>query len=324
MTTYGCPQRTEQDPVMDSAAHVSTLLEPRGAIARTARTSLRAVTVGLVLFSLGASGCGSDEADRASSPTSVHRSEDSDEAALAEAAPKEGEDSNASDNDPAQTSEPASGTSGSSNAELPAGATAGIDDVDGDGEPDPTCGTLDLGGGLVVRTLCVSMAPENEDGVIPLLSGSLVLAGTSFPETDNVDVTVRFARDEAGQKVTIFQLGSDTLFDSGSATIRSTAEAALPAVLAAIQNHLQGSSLSVRGHADSRGTAQANNELSQARAQAVAQWLVAAGGLPEGSVTALGLGSSAPAAAERTAEGGVSEIGQALNRRVEIVAVSPS
>ena len=203
-----------------------------------------------------------------------------------------------------------------------AGSTPGLDDVDGDGEPDPTCGTADLGGGLIVRTLCTSMAPENEDGVLPVAPGPLMLAGTSYPETDDVDVTIRFARNEAGQRVTVFQLGSDTLFDTGSPTLRTNALAALPAVAAAISGHLSGATVVVRGHADSRGAAAANQTLSEQRAAAVASWLATDGGLPGGSVSAVGLGSSAPAALETNPDGSSSPIGQTLNRRVEVVAIA--
>ena len=207
-------------------------------------------------------------------------------------------------------------------AALPDGATPGVDDVDGDGEPDPTCGTADLGGGLVVRTLCTSMAPENEDGVIPVDGGPLTLAGTSYPETDEVDVTIRFARDEAGRLVTIFQLGSDTLFDTGSAALRTNAIAALPAVAAALSAHLPDATVTVRGHADSRGGAAANQTLSEGRAAAVAAWLVGDGGLPAGSVSSVGLGSTVPAALETNPDGSPNAVGQTLNRRVEIVAVT--
>ena len=207
-------------------------------------------------------------------------------------------------------------------AGLPEGGTPGIDDVDGDGEPDPTCGTADLGGGLVVRTLCTSMAPENEDGVIPVDGGPLTLAGTSYTETDEVDVTIRFARDEAGRRVTIFQLGSDTLFDTGSAALRTNAIAALPAVAAALSAHLPDATVTVRGHADSRGAAAANQTLSEGRAAAVAAWLVGDGGLPAGSVSSVGLGSTVPAALETNPDGSPNAVGQTLNRRVEIVAVT--
>lgn len=72
----------------------------------------------------------------------------------------------------------------------------------------------------------------------------------------------------------------------------------------------------VEGHADSTGGEGYNRMLSLRRARAVAVPLVA-GGLPEGGVEALGLGSSAPVA------GNDSEAGRAGNRRVAIIVPVP-
>ncbi|MGZ4761348.1 MAG: OmpA family protein [Ilumatobacteraceae bacterium] len=206
----------------------------------------------------------------------------------------------------------------------PAGSQPGLDDVDGDGRLDPTCGTADLGAGLVVRTTCTSFAPQNEDGVIPVPNGPLSLAAAHYPELDTVDVTARFARTVDGQRATIFELGSDTLFDTGKSVIKSTATLALPGVVAAINNNLPGGVVVVRGHADSRGNAAANQTLSEQRAQAVATWLTDVGGLNATSVTSVGLGNTHPAALETNPDGSVSDIGQTINRRVEIVVITPN
>ena len=265
----------------------------------------RVGAVVLVLL-LGATACGGSE-----------KAATTDAATSTSAAPS---DPTTTTSGPTATGPGGSDSSDGESAGLPDGATPGIDDVDGDGEPDPTCGTADLGGGLVVRTLCTSMAPENEDGVIPVDGGPLTLAGTSYTETDEVDVTIRFARDEAGRRVTIFQLGSDTLFDTGSAALRTNAIAALPAVAAALVAHLPDATVTVRGHADSRGADAANQTLSEGRAAAVAAWLVGDGGLAAGRVGSVGLGSTAPAALETNPDGSPNAVGQPLTRRVEIVA----
>ena len=204
----------------------------------------------------------------------------------------------------------------------PPGSQPGLDDIDGDGRLDPTCGTADLGAGLIVRTTCTPFAPQDEAGVIPVPNGPLSLAAAHYPELDTVDVTARFARTVDGQRATIFELGSDTLFDTGQAVIKSTATLALPGVVSAINNNLPGGVVVVRGHADSRGNAAANQTLSEQRAQAVATWLTAVGGLNAASVTAVGLGNTQPAALETNPDGSVSDVGQTINRRVEIVVIT--
>ena len=204
----------------------------------------------------------------------------------------------------------------------PAGSTTGLDDVDGDGSPDPTCGTSDLGGGLVVRQLCTSLAPDLEGGVVATPGSVLTLAGVSYPEIENVDVTARAARTDDGRKVNIFLLGSDTLFDTGQAQIRSTAEAALPGLVAALSAHFPGASITVRGHTDSVGDPAANMTLAQARADAVLSWLVSNGGVPEGQISAAALGAAVPAALETNPDGSVNDTGRQVNRRVEIVVVA--
>jgi outer membrane protein OmpA-like peptidoglycan-associated protein len=267
----------------------------------------------MVLTTTSCSGSSGSSGSVATSPATMAATDTAtDDTAPADTAPA---DALPADAAPTDTTPPDTATPDTS-----AVGEAGLDDVDGDGELDPTCGTVDLGGGLVARLLCTSMAPQNEDGVIPVDPGPLSLAGTSYPETDSVDATVRWGRGATGERITIFQLGSDTLFDAGSSTVRTTAEPALAGVAAAITANLSGGRIMVRGHADSRGSAADNQALSQARADAVATALAALG-LDPSTITTIGLGSSVPAALETTADGAVSEIGQTLNRRVEIVVV---
>ena len=68
----------------------------------------------------------------------------------------------------------ATGSSADSSAEttssLPAGALAGLDDYNGDGQPEATCGTHDYGAGLVLRVWCdqatqAGYAPSPPEGV---------------------------------------------------------------------------------------------------------------------------------------------------------------
>ena len=71
--------------------------------------------------------------------------------------------------------------------------------------------------------------------------------------------------------------------------------------------------LTIEGHTDNVGDASANQALSQARAEAVRQALVAGYGAEAGRLEAKGFGASKPAAPNATPEG------RAANRRVELV-----
>lgn len=99
-----------------------------------------------------------------------------------------------------------------------------------------------------------------------------------------------------------FQTGSDKLSSDGIAQLGPVASAikACPDV-----------KLTVIGHTDNTGTDAINVPLSQNRAKSVASYLVSQG-VPAGSVTSKGEGSSQPVAGNDT------EAGRAQNRRTEI------
>jgi outer membrane protein OmpA-like peptidoglycan-associated protein len=76
--------------------------------------------------------------------------------------------------------------------------------------------------------------------------------------------------------------------------------------------------LVVKGYTDSTGSAKVNNPLSERRASAVKNQLIAAG-VPAGSVSVVGMGDANPVGDNKTAAG------RAQNRRVEIeVTADPS
>jgi outer membrane protein OmpA-like peptidoglycan-associated protein len=184
-----------------------------------------------------------------------------------------------------------------------------------------SCGTDDLGGGLQIVLACGATPADLDAGVSAPSSSVLLLPDPSLPELEPFDVTSRQARTTTGKLATIYIFGSDTLFDSGSATLRSTADPALTGALASIDQRFAGASIIVRGHTDSVGSADANLALSRQRAEAVAAFL-GAKGVEAARLTTVGLGSTVPAANETVADGSVSELGRQLNRRVELVVLS--
>lgn len=101
-------------------------------------------------------------------------------------------------------------------------------------------------------------------------------------------------------------------FDSGKAVIKPEYFSLLTRIQDAI-NLFPGSHIQVEGHTDSYGTDEMNLTLSEERAGAVREYLVANMRLDEERVTAVGRGESEPVANNETADG------RARNRRIDIV-----
>jgi outer membrane protein OmpA-like peptidoglycan-associated protein len=69
----------------------------------------------------------------------------------------------------------------------------------------------------------------------------------------------------------------------------------------------------LEGHTDSQGNAATNKRLSEERASAVREYIIANMGISREQVTSVGYGSEKPVASNKTSEG------RALNRRIDIV-----
>lgn len=119
----------------------------------------------------------------------------------------------------------------------------------------------------------------------------------------------------------ILETGSITTqsirFETGSAELTSASKDSLRSIGSAL-NLMTGLRIEVGGHCDLRGDANNNQALSEARAQAVVDFLVAT--FPElggGRLVAKGYGQSRPVAPNDTAAN------MARNRRVEFVVLNP-
>ena len=105
-------------------------------------------------------------------------------------------------------------------------------------------------------------------------------------------------------------------FPVGQATITPENFQLLTKVQRAI-GKFEKSSLVIGGHTDSTGSRETNTILSQQRADAVRDYLVANKTLPDGKIVALGYGSEKPVASNATKEG------RAANRRIDVI-VTPA
>jgi outer membrane protein OmpA-like peptidoglycan-associated protein len=104
---------------------------------------------------------------------------------------------------------------------------------------------------------------------------------------------------------------SDVLFDTARYTLKPGAREKLAKVSGIILGH-PGLKIAVEGHTDSVGGDDYNMKLSDNRAGAVRDFLVAQG-VPAASVTSQGFGKTMPVADNGTAAG------RQQNRRVELV-----
>ena len=103
----------------------------------------------------------------------------------------------------------------------------------------------------------------------------------------------------------------DVRFDLNKSTVKPESGPLLEQVLALLKQN-PALRLSVEGHTDNVGGADANRRLSDDRARAVVAWLVGKG-VAAGRLGAKGFGADKPVADNRTEEG------RAKNRRVELV-----
>ena len=234
---------------------------------------------------------------------------------------------------PTTASTEATGTGSSADSSettssLPAGAQAGSDDYNGDGEPEPTCGAHDYGAGLVLRVWCdqaaqAGYAPSPPDGV-KLVKDSLFglpgpPGGGDPPGFEGHSGSILQSRDVDGNKVIIVTFNSDSLFETGSAQISS--ETSLDAAIHGLNANYPPGRVQVRGHTDSTGSAAANQTLSEQRASAVKAYLQSHG-LKQTGIATVGLASTLPLAEERNPDGSANTEAQKFNRRVEIVVLT--
>ncbi|HLU87509.1 MAG TPA: OmpA family protein, partial [Taishania sp.] len=98
-------------------------------------------------------------------------------------------------------------------------------------------------------------------------------------------------------------------FETASSTLKSESNSELDR-LVKLMKDVPKLKVEISGHTDNTGSAALNDELSQARAQAVVNYLVSKG-IDKSRLIAKGYGSNSPVATNNSAEG------RQQNRRVE-------
>jgi outer membrane protein OmpA-like peptidoglycan-associated protein len=133
------------------------------------------------------------------------------------------------------------------------------------------------------------------------------MSDVKFKEITMPDVTVR-----GDSSYNVYSVDETVLFDTDKAAIKPTAAAALQQIVGSIGQRYPGSEVRVMGFADSRGDKSYNKALSEERAEAVKNYLVANGKIDATRLSVEPMGEAAPVATNATAAG------RQENRRVEI------
>lgn len=152
--------------------------------------------------------------------------------------------------------------------------------------------------------------------------GTAVVNGTTVtdaPKVDKVSKLGKFPPITSLQPVescgTLITLEDGVLFDFGKSDIRPDAAQTLKS-LASVLNNAKVPAAHIYGHTDSVSDEAFNQQLSEARANAVKNDLAKNG--VTATMDATGYGESKPVAPNENADGSDNPAGRALNRRVEI------
>ncbi len=126
------------------------------------------------------------------------------------------------------------------------------------------------------------------------------------------EMLAKFATVKQETRGMVITLSGNVLFETNKSKLFPAAQVKLSEVAKALTQQDPDSQIVVEGHADSQGEDQHNMELSQARAEAVREYLVSRG-IAADRIVAKGYGETRPIADNDSPEG------RANNRRVEIV-----
>jgi OmpA-OmpF porin, OOP family len=183
--------------------------------------------------------------------------------------------------------------------------------------------------GLLALPGVLAALGKDATAVVELRGGTVTLTG-SVPTPGAKDAAARAAAAVAGPSAVVDRLTvapapgpqvqallgalPSVTFETGSATLTQQGRGVVASV-AAILAANPGVRVSIEGHTDDQGSAGDNLALSQARARAVLDALVAAG-IRADRLSAAGFGESRPKVPN------TSDANRAVNRRVELIVVA--
>ena len=174
---------------------------------------------------------------------------------------------------------------------------------------------IGAGAGALLGALISDDGDRGDGALIGAVLGGAVGAGVGY-SLDKQEAELRQQLDSdvvitnTGDRL-IVTLPQDILFATDSTAVQDGIRDDLRALSQNVQKY-PNSSLQIVGHTDWDGDASYNQQLSEGRARAVANILIA-NGVPQSRVQTFGRGEDQPVATNLTPEG------KAQNRRVEIV-----
>lgn len=170
---------------------------------------------------------------------------------------------------------------------------------------------------------------SNDGARVPTMNVATFSSDTVSIDTVRVDTerldTYRLEgadhTERSGEEAVYYTTEGDVLFDSSEYELRSDAESELQAIADDVAERDDDFVIAVEGHTDDVPVDPGqdfadNDELSELRAESVAQWLIDNAGIDEDAITAEGLGEDYPRADNDTDEG------RQQNRRV-VITVTP-
>ena len=194
---------------------------------------------------------------------------------------------------------------------------AGAHDVDLDKDVEVEGGAyVQTGDGFAVRSSggCVYTSKRTDDNQIAACEGleepvEEVVEEEPAAEPEPVEVEEPVVQEQVTETL---NLSGAALFATNSAELTGDGEAALVDLVGKLREMQEISSLAILGHTDNRGSIEYNQQLSEQRAQTVADYISAQ--IPGAPITDIsGVGELNPVASNQTAEG------RQANRRVEVV-----